>query len=70
MSLERIRRAARESDLGESLDVDARVARGMLAAGDFVEGVRAKLVDRDNAPRWRHARIEQVPRDEVEAVFG
>ncbi|MFZ1487285.1 enoyl-CoA hydratase/isomerase family protein [Nostocoides sp.] len=70
VSLERIRRAARESDLGESLDVDARVARGMLAAGDFVEGVRAKLVDRDNAPRWRHARIEQVPRDEVEAVFG
>mgnify|MGYP003739402771 CR=1 FL=1 len=40
------------------------------AAGDFAEGVRAKLVDKDGAPRWRHDRIEDVMPNEVDALFA
>ena len=42
---------------------------GMLA-GDFTEGVRAKLVDKDDRPRWRHARIEDVTPADVDALFS
>ena len=42
----------------------------LLEAGDFAEGVRALLVDKDKAPRWRHARIEDVQLAEVEACFA
>ena len=28
--------------------------------GDFVEGIRALIVDKDNAPKWRHADIAAV----------
>jgi enoyl-CoA hydratase len=34
------------------------------------EGIRALLVDKDGAPRWNPARIEDVDPREVEAAFG
>ena len=33
--------------------------------GDFPEGVRAMLVDKDKKPRWHHAALDQVSREEV-----
>lgn len=69
VALERIRRAADERDLAETLAVDTRVAaRMMTGASDFVEGVRAVVVDKDT-PRWRHARLEDVPRGEALGYF-
>ena len=28
------------------------------------------LIDKDNAPAWRHASLEDVPADEVDRVFA
>ncbi|RRD04704.1 enoyl-CoA hydratase/isomerase family protein [Arachnia propionica] len=51
------------------LHQDLRLAERMLPV-DFVEGVRALLVDKDNAPRWRWATLEEVPREVVDEVFA
>ncbi len=37
--------------------------------GDFVEGVRALLIDKDKAPQWRHADVASVPEDAIQALF-
>jgi enoyl-CoA hydratase/carnithine racemase len=37
--------------------------------GDFREGVRALLVDKDNAPRWNPARIEDVTEEMIADFF-
>ena len=37
--------------------------------GDFREGVRALLVDKDNAPRWNPARLEDVTEEMIAAFF-
>lgn len=45
-------------------------ATTMADPADFVEGVRAKMVDRrDDRPRWRHARLADVDEAEVAARF-
>ncbi len=38
--------------------------------GDFAEGVRALLVDKDNKPQWRYPSLAEVPMVEVEGFFA
>jgi hypothetical protein len=45
------------------------MARQCFEQGDFIEGVRALVIDKDNAPRWRPARIEDVSAAHVQAIF-
>jgi len=44
----------------------SRIVRGV----DFYEGVRAVIVDKDNAPRWRPANLAEVTDSEVERHFA
>lgn len=65
---EQLRRGA-TLDFDGCLVLEYRMALASCAAGDFKEGVRALIVDKDNAPAWRHARIEDVPAADVRAHF-
>lgn len=38
--------------------------------GDFLEGIRAAIIDKDRSPRWRHSDIGQVTEAEVEALLA
>jgi len=37
--------------------------------GDGVEGIRALAVDKDHAPKWQPARLDEVTRERVHAFF-
>lgn len=37
---------------------------------DFLEGVRAQIIDKDRNPRWRHAAPDRVTADEVAALLA
>ena len=43
----------------------SRLCRGH----DFPEGVRAAIIDKDGAPRWRPARLDEVDPGEIERHF-
>ncbi|MDP9013525.1 MAG: enoyl-CoA hydratase/isomerase family protein [Pseudomonadota bacterium] len=65
----------RQLQLGRSLPLGScfRMELGMVEQcfeqGDFIEGVRALLIDRDNAPRWSPSRLEDVTDASVDAFF-
>jgi enoyl-CoA hydratase len=44
----------------------SRVVRGH----DFYEGIRALLIDKDQAPRWRPSALADVSAIEVERYFA
>ncbi|MFT4065641.1 enoyl-CoA hydratase/isomerase family protein [Paraburkholderia sp.] len=67
VSLEVVTRA--EGSMAEVLRVDLDLTRSSFLFGDTVEGIRARIIDKDNAPRWRFARIEDVSAAEVEKMF-
>ncbi len=46
------------------------LAARMIVRPDFIEGVRAVLVDKDNEPRWNPARPEDVTEADLEALFA
>ena len=59
---------ARSLSHAEVLDQDVVLSEAMLHV-DFPEGVRALMIDKDNAPQWRYERIEDVPQSVVDSVF-
>lgn len=68
--------AQRQLERAAALDFDAdmvmeyRLCQRFMADHDFAEGVRAVLIDKDNAPAWRPASLEAVSDEAIEAYFA
>jgi enoyl-CoA hydratase len=62
--------------LGKTLTFEAcmqtefRIVSRIIHGRDFYEGVRAVIVDKDNAPRWRPPALAEVAQAEVERHFA
>jgi enoyl-CoA hydratase/carnithine racemase len=55
----------RETALGECFRRELDIVVRCVDEGDFVEGVRARLVDKDNQPAWIPASLADVDQDRV-----
>jgi enoyl-CoA hydratase/carnithine racemase len=62
-------RLGRAMSLADCLRMELGMVQQCLQQGDFLEGVRALIIDKDNAPHWHPARIEEVTEDSVDAIF-
>jgi len=54
----------------EALSLDFHLAMRMIRRTDYVEGVRAVLVDRDNAPKWSPERLQLVAKSLLDDLFN
>ena len=63
-------REGRLLSFDDCMRMEFRIASRILAGHDFFEGVRAALVEKDNAPRWRPASLGEVTDEGVAAYFA
>jgi enoyl-CoA hydratase len=69
VTLRNIRAALSFERVEESFQQDYRIALACIAGHDFIEGIRAQIVDKDRHPHWRPERIEDVAMDIVDRHF-
>ncbi|KAG0459897.1 hypothetical protein HPP92_023025 [Vanilla planifolia] len=65
-------RAGRNQTLPECLKKEFRLTMNLLrslVSSDVYEGIRALNIDKDSAPKWNPAQLEEVNNDMVELTF-
>lgn len=70
ISFAQLRRGRDMSSLAQVLAMEYRMTQRCMAGGDFFEGIRAVLVDKDHAPTWDPATLAEVSDDLVESYFA
>ncbi|MDJ1156940.1 enoyl-CoA hydratase/isomerase family protein [Chelatococcus sp. SYSU_G07232] len=69
IALEQVRRG-KTMDFEEAMRTEYRIVCRIAEGHDFYEGVRAVIVDKDQAPKWRPARVEDVTSEAIAAYFA
>ncbi|ARF76868.1 3-hydroxyisobutyryl-CoA hydrolase [Kitasatospora albolonga] len=70
VTLAALRRAARLDSLEAVLDQEFRVSGRVREEPDFVEGVRARIIDKDGSPQWKPATLAEVDDSAVARFFA
>ncbi|MBO0748927.1 MAG: enoyl-CoA hydratase/isomerase family protein [Porphyrobacter sp.] len=70
VALREFAEGARRSDFAAEMRAEYRLAARMMLRPDFAEGVRAVLIDKDNAPRWNPATPEGVTGKMLDEIFA
>ena len=68
-TIELVHRARLRDRIDEALKTEFRFAHRIAEMGDFQEGIRAAIIDKDRAPKWRHARPGDPTPAEVSAML-
>lgn len=69
IAFEQMRRGA-GLDFAEAMRTEYRIVSRIARGHEFYEGVRAVVIDKDQAPRWQPATLDQVEQADIESYFA
>lgn len=69
VAFRQIREGARLA-VSDCFRLEFRLVSRVMEGHDFYEGVRAAIIEKDDAPKWKPATLEQVSEAEVDAYFA
>lgn len=69
LTFEQLRRGAALS-FDEVMRMEFRLASRVMAGREFIEGVRAQIIDKDRNPQWQPATLEAIDPAEIERYFA
>ena len=69
-SMEIVRRLRRDNSLKNALELEYRYTHRAMAQGDFIEGIRAAIIDKDRNPKWVHDSVDDVTVGEIENTLS
>jgi len=68
--LRQLRLGAELPDFAAAMRLEYRLSQRCVGSHDFLEGVRAAVVDKDQAPRWEPATLAEVDDNTVAGFFA
>lgn len=57
-------------DIREALTNEYRYTYRAPEEGDFLEGIRAQIIEKDRNPKWHHASAAEVPSEQLQAMLA
>lgn len=63
-------REGKKLSFEDAMRLEFRLTNRFMRGHDFYEGVRAVIVEKDNAPKWQPPTIKGVSKDDVAAYFA
>lgn len=70
VALRQLAESSQLTDFADNMAMEYRIASRVIVRPDFAEGVRAVIVDKDNAPKWDPATAEGVTEALIDAIFA
>ncbi len=70
VAFRQLRQGAHAASFADEMRVEYRIGARVVQRHDFLEGVRAVIVDKDNAPRWSPATVEGVSEAMLDEIFA
>lgn len=70
VALRQLVTGAAMTDFADNMRMEYRIAHRVITRHDFLEGVRAVIVDKDNAPKWNPATPEGVTASLLDEIFA
>jgi enoyl-CoA hydratase len=61
---------AKVANFAENMAIEYRIGARVVQRPDFIEGVRAVIVEKDNAPKWNPPTLEGVDEALLDAIFA
>lgn len=69
-SMQIIRQLRDADSIRAALALEYRFTFRAVAQGDFIEGIRAAIIEKDRNPKWAHAAIADLTQAEVDAMLA
>jgi enoyl-CoA hydratase len=70
VAFRQLRLGAQAKSFAQNMAMEYRIAARVVLRPDFREGVRAVIVEKDNAPRWNPARLADVTEELLDQIFA
>ncbi len=70
VALRQLREGAKAATFADVMAMEYRIGARVVQRHDFLEGVRAVIVDKDNAPKWSPDTLEGVTPEILDAIFA
>lgn len=70
VALRQLREGRRLESFEDNMRMEFRIGWRKVQSADFLEGVRAVIIDKDNTPVWKPARLEDVSAADVDRYFA
>ncbi|WP_071794924.1 enoyl-CoA hydratase/isomerase family protein [Natronohydrobacter thiooxidans] len=69
-TLDMLRDQGRAGTIRQALAQEFRFTWRAMEHADFLEGIRAAIIDKDKSPRWRHKSPDSVTQAEIDAMLA